>query len=121
MPTEHRDITFNSHEIIEALVDYDRHADQKFTCGVIGSVNVNGDPDVSIAVDLKVHGQKRNLNLDVGTNYAGAALVMFCVKNKIPIPRDAIRYLKKTGENVVLCFSMNEDIEAPVASQLKCI
>jgi len=121
MPTEHRKITFNSQEIIEALVDYDRHADQKLTCGVIGSVNVNEDPEVSIAVDLKVHGQKRNLNLDVGTKYAGAALIMFCAKNKIPIPRDAMRYLEKTGENIALCFNINEAIEGTVTSQLQCI
>ena len=121
MPTEHRNITFNSREIMEALVEYDRHADQKFTCGVIGSVNVNEGPDVSIDVDLKVHGQKGNLSLDVGAKYAGAALVMFCAKNKIPIPRNAVRYLKKTGENIALCFSIDEELDGSICSELQCI
>ena len=113
MPSELRRITFNADELNEALVDYDKLADQKFTCGVIVSMKILEKPVISIAIDVNVYGQSENLKITLDARYLGAAMVMYCLNNCIPIPTNSVRYLKKIGKNLALCFSINESIDGP--------
>ena len=121
MPTETRRITFSSDELVEALVEYDRHAEQKLTCGIVGSVNIDQEPDSCIVVDVQVYDGSKNLLVSLHPKYLGAALVMFCVKRRIPVPQNPIRYLKRFGENIAICFGHNAADEAALNVQVECL
>lgn len=111
MPSELRRITFGYDELLDALVSYDQHADQKFTCGVIVSATVKDDPTINVSLDVKVYGASSNMSVNLNANYVGAAMVMYCLRENIPIPRNSVRYLKRVDSNVALCLSINEAIE----------
>lgn len=111
MPSEFRRITFNEGELLEALVEYDKLADQKFTCGAIVSTKTSEYPVLTVAADVKIYGEKMNLRVELDAIYVGAALVMYCLNNQIPIPMNSLRYLNKIDDGVALCFSMGEAVD----------
>ena len=121
MPTETRRISFNSDELVEALVDYDKQADQKLTCGVVGSVSIDHDPDMRVAVDVKLHDEAKSMLINLNPKYLSAALLVFCVQRRIPVPQNPVRYLKKVGENIALCFGGNEVIDGSLNIQVECL
>lgn len=113
MPTEFRRITFGVDDLIEAIVDYDKYGLQKFTCGCIVDVHIEDDPIISVLIELKVFEQTKTVRIKQTAKEVGAALVMYCLNNNIPVPTKAVRYLKKTGDKLALYLSLDEAIEGP--------
>lgn len=63
MLSEVRTITFSNEELIEALAIYDQQADQKFTCGLIKSVDITYSPGMSFSVAVNMVGESQPTKL----------------------------------------------------------
>ena len=113
MAREYRRICFSTEELIEAIVSFDQLADQKLTAGFVISAGVSDDSIIKVHLDMRVYETAENITVTLDEKYLGAALVMYCLKNGIPIPRHSIRYLKRFDSDVALCLSINEAIEGP--------
>jgi hypothetical protein len=102
MPNDLRRITFNSAELLDALVSYDRHADQKLTCGSVAAFRVDEDGERAVTVDLVLAEEPREVQIGLSAEYVNTAVVMYCLNNNIPIFPEENSYLETSGGNVSL-------------------
>jgi hypothetical protein len=116
MPTEFRRINFNLYEMIDAVAAYDRYADQKLTCGTIVGARVNPKVEAYVSLEVRLYGTSKSIIMDLSADYVGAALVFFCIRSKIPVPRLAERFLASDHESVSICFCMGEKVREEMIS-----
>jgi hypothetical protein len=102
MPSDLRRITFDAAELLEAVVYYDRLADQKLTCGQVVGFKVGADRDRAMSFDLALTETQRRLQIDLHEEYVNAAMMMYCVSNKVPIFPDSDNYFKATERHLKL-------------------
>jgi hypothetical protein len=108
MPTEYRRLTFSFDELIDALVSYDRHADQRLTCGTVVAARIDADESAYVGLDVRLHGATTTVSIPLSPEYVGASLIFFCLKAGIPVPRNAERFLACDSESVSICFFIGE-------------
>ena len=98
MPTETRVLCFTKLELFEALRDYCSHTGRRLP------------PEAAERSGLNARQRRPNYRQFSGEestmkftdNEVGAALVMFCIRKRIPIAKRATKSLEITGETLSL-------------------
>jgi hypothetical protein len=98
MPTETRVLGFNKNELFEALRDYYISTGRRLPPDSADRLTLKQDGEVQIA--LESHGD--GLATNFTENEVGAALVMFCIRKRIPIAKRAIKSLEVAGQTLFL-------------------
>jgi hypothetical protein len=106
MPTETRRIIFKEVELLQAILDYNKIAREKLPVGNIMSCKILCDDSIEVRLEIyEIRSDKRcEVTLDAAT--IGAALLRFCIDNKIPLPRKARKRLQVLGDSIALDLSM---------------
>jgi hypothetical protein len=101
MPTETRRIVFSHPELRQALAAYLAEIGQPFPPGdlVSAAIHDNGH-EVRVGIWNETADDVDEARID-GINVA-AALLKYCFRNNIPIPRDAEKSLTMMDDNVAL-------------------
>src|SRR5271168_4541415 len=102
MPTETRVLGFNKNELFEALRDYYISTGRRLTPD--GAERLTLKQDGGIQVVLNSPGDALATNFT--ENEVGAALVMFCIRKRIPIAKRATKSLEVAGETISLHLKM---------------
>jgi len=102
MPTESRILSFSKNEVLEALSDYCIGAGRRLPDG--GSNRLMLTQDTKVRVALNSAEDKQEINFTEGE--VAAALVMHCIKQRIPMPRRAIKSLEVVHETLSLHLRM---------------
>ena len=101
MPTEMRQIAFQHQEVARALLEYDRRRDNKFPAGNVRTVEIEEDPDIHATVTIEaINGGSTAVKISAET--LAAALILFCINHKIPMPVESTKRLQKVGDGVAL-------------------
>lgn len=108
MPSEVRTITFRQAEVVSALIDYRARKGKPLPKGKLFRFSAEANPGVHVALAIAVEGEDRLETFDFPPEQLGASLVMFCMKNKIPLPsRHATKGLQIAGDCVALVIKLN--------------
>jgi hypothetical protein len=98
MPTEHRILAFNKNELFEALKDYCANTRRPLRADAANGLILHQDSEVKITLNLP--GNEPTINFT--ENEVGAALVMLCIKKRIPIAKRAVKSLEVANETLSL-------------------
>ena len=110
MPTELRKIIFSEEEIVRAVLSQNRRSPKKLPPGDIVKVGRSGsgaNMDISI-FDATVEQTK---TVTLGASYLAAAMLGFCIDNKIPVPRVADKSVEVLGDSFALSISIGRESE----------
>ena len=94
MPSESRTIIFSQQEVIDALVSYARARKMKVPPGVVRDVEVTGDVEFIVSLEIFDDREGRTNSLIFTFDEAGAAMIHYCIASKIPLPRDGVKSLQ---------------------------
>ena len=113
MPSEVRTIAFDQDEVVEALTRYRARKGKPIPHGKIYKFVVEQSPKIRVALAIAVNGEDRLESVQFNSEEVGAALVMHCIKSKVPLPaRGAQKALQVVGGNVCLVVSIGTVSEA---------
>jgi len=101
MPTEMRQIAFTQREVSRALIEYDRRRDHHFPSGSVRKVDIQDDPDIHATVTIESIGGGAS-DTKIGTAELAAALILYCINYRIPLPAESAKRLQKVGDGVAL-------------------
>ena len=112
MPSEVRNIVFEREEIVRALTAYRKRKGKPIPSGTVFKYVIESEPAVRVALAVAVDGEDRLVHLEFPSEEVGAALVMHCIQDKIPLPaRGARKALQVVGD----CLSLVVSIGTPSA------
>ncbi len=116
MPTEERFIKFTLNEVIEALKILSKRGKISLPKSSVKSAKEMVLPDGELAVEFKFNGA--NEYAVIPNAVIAAALISFCGRFKIPIPKKANKCLGVMGQSMMLRISSVGTI-APSSEQSK--
>lgn len=102
MPTEYRRVVFPNHELRQALLDYHADGEQDMPPGDIVAVAILDSPANTVRVTLLDTAANATYTADFSASHIAAALIHFCSRNQVPIPRHSRKSLRLMGDNMSL-------------------
>ena len=115
MPTEMRTLIFSRDELTHAISDHAAATGTTLPDGSIMFCAVTNDPDLEVTLKLVPDGQSTIETVTLEADAVGAALVHYCMDQKIPVPQRADRSLQAVGEAVAIHFAFNKNtVKLPV-------
>jgi hypothetical protein len=113
MPIEMRTLIFSRDEVAEAIADHAEHGNGGLPKGRVVYCQIGQGPDLTMVVKLVPPDRVRIQTVTLDAEALGAALIAFCLRRAIPLPRNSSRSLQVLGEAVALSLAIN-DIRAPL-------
>ena len=108
MATEIRTIIFTQEEVLRSVTAFRKLKSKPLPPGTVFKYSLHGNPTIHLGLAIAVDGEERLESVDITGKELGAALVMFCIENKIPLPaRNATKSLRVFGKNLSLVISIN--------------
>lgn len=99
MTTEMRQVILDHGELRQALDAAAGADDEKLPNGKIASASISSDgQQVTVAILDGATQEPRNVTLSASR--VAAALIKFCMRRRIPLPRGASKYLCVSGDNL---------------------
>lgn len=108
MPREDRRITFSNAELQEALVAHAMRTKTTLPNGKIVSLTPAPGLDGEMTLTIFDDRSGKSYGLTLQPELAAAALIYFCKKVGIPVPRRASKRLSIVGDNLCLQISIPE-------------
>jgi hypothetical protein len=102
MPTESRILGFSKTELFEALRDYCSHSGRRLPADGADRLILNQDTEVRV----KLNSLETESAINFTDSEVGAALVMFCIKKRIPIAKRATKSLEVADGTLSLHLKM---------------
>ncbi len=108
MAAEIRTIIFEREEVVEAVTAFRRRKGTPLPPGEVFKFVLRHQPSISLALAFALKNPERLENIEIDAPELGAALVMFCLDSKIPLPaKGATKRLQLFGESIGLVVSIN--------------
>jgi hypothetical protein len=99
MPREMRQIMFRAPEIMTAITEYHRRRDIALPHGTAVGCKVTDEP---LAVTLSIQADNGTISeITANPEVLAAALILYCINRKIPLPAEADKRLQKVGSDGV--------------------
>ena len=102
MTTEIRQIAFQQAEVCAAIQDYRRRRNEPLPPGSIARVDFGSGPEIvaTLTIENDSTGARHEIAFD--TEVLAAALILFCINRKIPLPATAQKKVQRVGDSVAL-------------------
>ena len=100
MPTEIRQIAFKSQEAMQAVIEYHRRRSIALPSGSAIDITFDEEP-VSAVLRIQAAGGLTK-QVPITAEGLAAALILFCINRKIPLPAEADKRLQKLNGGVAL-------------------
>jgi hypothetical protein len=101
MPFDVRRISFHQDEVIQAILELSRANVQRLPPGKIVGI-VLGAPDVTATLAIRRNTSAPTVRVIVPSTAVAAALILYCVNRKIPLPAQAAKSLEWDRDGVCL-------------------
>lgn len=106
MPKELRKIIFTNKEVLRAVQDYAIRRREPIPAGSIKGVSMVDQPEVRLDIDMLSDKDQSRTTTSFGSAQLAAALIMYCIAKKIPVPVNATKTLSLAGDEMVLNISL---------------
>lgn len=101
MPIEVRYVMFTQTEVVKAILEFKKRRGEAMPQGSIVKFGMEGTSEPSFIIEIKGDdGIVQTVSVD--NKPLTAALVMFCINTKIPLPAKASKTLKVNGQKLAL-------------------
>jgi hypothetical protein len=100
MPKEIRQISFTAGELVLAITDYHRRRNLPLPAGHVIRVQIVSDPDIRAALFVQ-NDLAGIVELGIGSEMLAAALILFCINRRIPLPAESDKRLQRLGDEEV--------------------
>ena len=107
MPSEFRRVMFTNNELIEAIHDYNEISQDKLPPGIILTCTSVSQAEVAVRLELVDQRSDETHVVELSPEVLGAALLRYCMKHRIPIPKSTTKSIQIHGDEV----SLNVEIE----------
>ncbi len=107
MPSEFRRIMFTNNELIEAIHDYNMISPDKLPPGVILTCTPVSETEVAVRLEMVDQRSDETHVVELSPAMLGAALLRYCMKHRIPMPKAATKSIQMHGDEI----SLNLEIE----------
>ena len=100
MPEEYRRLVFSDMETVTAVMQQSRRTKDPIPAGKMSYLTIAGDkmPYVSFAIAVE-DGEK---TFKIEGNVLAAALIRFCIDNRIPIPQKAQKIVSAKDHHIIM-------------------
>jgi hypothetical protein len=102
VPSEYRQVLFSNNEVIEALYEHNRVAVSKLPKGIIVSCTPVAEVDVAVRLELADQESGETHVASLSPELVCAALLRYCMKLHIPMPKSAAKSIQIHGDDVAL-------------------
>jgi len=103
MPKELRQIMFGEAEVVSAITEYHRHRALTMPRGTVTRCEILAEPALSATLFIEADGTATR-EVSIGTETLAAALILYCIHRKIPLPVDSEKGLRKLPGGRVALF-----------------
>jgi hypothetical protein len=111
MPSELRQIIFSSDETVAAIRQLFQRSNRAFPEGHIAQVTVSPASGCQVDCEIEDDNKMRDRVTVAGEKLA-AALLLYCMTRKIPVPAAAAKTLSVVNGHLALCISLHEKVES---------
>lgn len=108
MPIEMRTLIFSRDEVAEALAEHAERGGGALPQGRVIHCQIACGPDLALVVKLVPPERAQIQTVTLDAEAVGAALIDYCLRRAIPLPRNASRSLQVLGEALALSLAINE-------------
>jgi hypothetical protein len=105
MPSELRQIVFTNDESMAALQQFYQRSNQAFPKGRLENVAVSAANGCQLDCDIVDSNQMRD-HVTVAGEKLAAALLLYCMTRKIPVPVAARKTLSMVNGQLALCITL---------------
>lgn len=117
MAMEVRYIIFSPDEVRSAIISFVQKQGQAATANEVMAVEVTGPNEAPAAV-VRLHGSPTAKTLKLGEQYLLAALLLYCMTRRIPIPKQAAKKVELSVNGLTLALTTDRSLGSPsVANQ----
>ena len=114
MPTEHRCIEFSRQEVLTAIAEYNKVTSAKIPPGTLKHITFKDDGGIVAEMEFyDVDG--KGFTHVLKEKHLAAALLSFCLREKIPMARRAEKSLQIMGDSLALNLVIRAKPPAPAA------
>ena len=107
MPSEFRRVMFTNNELIEAIHDYNKISPDKLPPGIILICTPVSEAEVAVRLELVDQRSDEMHVVELSPEVLGAALLRYCMKHRIPMPKSATKSIQIHDNEI----SLNIEIE----------
>jgi hypothetical protein len=100
MPSEVRQLLFKSREIIVAITEYFHRRGLNLPIGTASRVTIAEGQPIQAILDIVTDGGE-TVDIEVDAEELAAALILYCINRKIPLPVEAEKRLQRIHEDSV--------------------
>ena len=109
MPTEIRHIIFTNDEVVRAAIEYHKRTGSPLPPGTVIKVAFEKDPGVRCGLHMGLDSDGSRQLFWIEETILAAALIFYCINNRIPLPTKAAKNLHMVGEQVALMVTKTAD------------
>jgi len=103
MPGEVRLVIFNDVEVLNALTEYRKRRREPLPSSVDVEVTIRDKPRILVTLAIVPEGKRMPLEFVFEGEELAAALIMYCIGRKIPLPATgAAKTIRLVGDSVAL-------------------
>ncbi len=114
MPAETRRVIFTKNELIDAIYDYNQVAKKKLPPGMIVSCVPVSEARVAVRLEMFDQNSDATEVVEFSPEVTAAALLRYCIRNRIPIPKNASKSIQVCGEDIALAIRMRGKTSQPI-------
>ena len=115
MTTEVRQIIFQQTEVCAAIQDYRRRRNEPLPAGSIMGISFGNQPDINATLKIQAQSDNSLISVILPTEVLAAALILFCINRKIPLPAKAQKKLLRVDDSVGLLIKQESKLRQNVA------
>lgn len=102
MPFDVRQLSFFRDEVVLAIVELSHANVTTLPPGKIVGIELGANPDVTATLTIRKSARSPIVTVTLPSSAVAAALILYCVNRKIPLPAKAEKRLERVGESVCL-------------------
>ena len=107
MPTEIRNIIFTTNEVLFAVKDFRQRKKDPLPTGSILACSIYDRPQAHAEIEMACDPDGQKLTIMLENEELAAALILFCINRKIPLPASAAKVLQVFDGKLSMVVTIN--------------
>jgi hypothetical protein len=103
---ELRHISFSKDALVMAVKLYYAATKKSLPSGVVEGCEIVAAPDTQVEISIRDDAASQLQKVQISAEIIGAAMINYCRKVNVPLPRDGKKSLLVSGDNLVLVVSV---------------
>ena len=103
---ELRHISFSKDALVMAVKLYYAATKKSLPSGVVEGCEIVATPDTEVEITIRDDAASQLQKVRISAEIIGAAMINYCRKVNVPLPRDGKKSLLVSGDNLVLVVSV---------------